>query len=290
MLSTPILESPGPNLPVELLDQIFSYVNRPTLVSLALTSHTFHGVSTRLLYRHIPSLPIRRTVYCLRALANNPELGLYVRSFEIGDMNTPDTMNRKPLLGSFYALLKRALHNMPRLTELDYLLNGPTAQVLHGAPFRLTKLTASCDFDPTFASWLLEQPDVRAALFCGKFIPGTTVDLGALPALRRVSASPLIIACVVPGRPVREVELCLVHPWLLNKEVLHTTIQIVSYSKGPLQSLQIISHLTGSAQSVLAALEVIPAGLNTLGNLALHAVSGSITNVSTSSIIHMLHH
>ncbi|KAI0066250.1 hypothetical protein BV25DRAFT_1821175 [Artomyces pyxidatus] len=167
---------------------------------------------------------------------------------------------------------------MPLLTELSFLLNGQTAHVLRGAPFQLTKLTASCDFDPAMASWLAEQRALRTALFCGQFVTGTALALEALPALHRVSASPLILACVVPGRPVREVELCLVHPWLLNKEVLQTTIQIVSYSKGPLHSLQIISHLTESAETVLAALEVIPSGLTSLANLALHAVSGSVTN------------
>jgi hypothetical protein len=187
--------------------------------------------------------------------------------------------NGKGLLSpSFFEHLRFALHNMHRLTELTLLLNGATSHVLLGAPFKLTKLTASCDFDATFASWLTEQPSLRTGIFCGTFTAGVTLPTDALPSLQRVTASPPTLACVVPGRPIREVGLCLVHPWSLNREVLQTTIQAISSSKGPVDSLKIVSHLSEPTDIVLSSLETIPSSLNSITKFALHAVSGSITD------------
>jgi hypothetical protein len=269
-------------LPVEVLDEIFSYARTPTLARLALVCHTFHGEATRLLYRHVPSLSLSLTTRCFETLASNPSLAAHTRTCSIGDISTAfaDASRKERLPPSFFDLLRRALHNMPRLTELTFLLNGPTSHVLLGAPFRLAKLTASCDFDASFASWLTEQTGLRAAIFCGNFTAGVTLPADALPLLRRVAAAPFTLACVVPGRSIREVELCLVHPWSLNRKVLQT-VRIIASSKGPLESLKIISHLSEPPETVLSALEAISTGLNTITRLALHVVSGSITEVRT---------
>ncbi|KAI0268627.1 hypothetical protein BC834DRAFT_932741 [Gloeopeniophorella convolvens] len=268
---------PELQFPVEILDEVFSYAAIPTLARLSLVCRTFQGIATRLLYRHIPSLSLSRTTRLLQTLNSNPHLAVHVRSCEVGDASFSE-VGRDQLLPSFYELLQHALRNMHRLTDLTFMLNGASSHVLLGAPFRLTKLTTSCDFDETFASWLSEQSSLRAAIFCGNFISGTALSADALPSLRRVSAAPLTLACVVPTRAVREVELCLVHPWSLNREVLQTTIRIISFSKGPLDSLKIISHLSESPETVLSALEAIPSGLGSITRLALHAVSGSITD------------
>jgi F-box-like len=268
-------------LPVEVLDEIFSYAKPSTLTRLALVCHTFEGVATRLLYRHIPSLSLSLVTSCLETLVSKPSLAAHTRTWEIGDTSFLDSSRKGLLSPTFFRLLQSALHNMHRLTELTFLLNGPTSHVLLGAPFKLTKLTASCDFDKTFASWLTEQTALRAAIFCGNFTTGVTLPSEALPSLRRVAAAPLTLACVLPGRPIREVDLCLVHPWSLNREVLQTTIRLIAFSKGPLDSLKIISHLAEPPETVLSALEAIPSSLNSISKLALHAVSGSITEVRT---------
>ncbi|KAA1472918.1 hypothetical protein DENSPDRAFT_212398 [Dentipellis sp. KUC8613] len=278
LMPEPSLATSGPQLPIELLYEIFILSDHQDLAILAQSSHIFHDISTRLLYRRIPFLSLPRSVRCLRTLSRNAQLASYTLSFEIGDMDSVDLKRTGTLLGGFFGLLARAFRNMTRLTELSYLLFGPTSAPLVGAPFKLTNLTASCDFDPSFATFLTEQRSLQTALFCGRYITGTSVDFNALPALNRVSASPLVLASVVPGRPVREVELCLVHPWLLNADILETIVQIMSYSKGPLRSLQIISHLTGPADIILNALAAVPKGLSGLEILALHAVSGSINN------------
>ena len=88
---------------------------------------------------------------------------------------------------------------------------------------------------------------------------------------------PPLCSHVVPGRPIREVDLCLVHPWSLNREVMQMTISVVSSSKCPLESLRIISHLSEPTDIVLSSLETIPSGLSLITKFALHVVSGSIT-------------
>ncbi|KAF8271245.1 hypothetical protein EI94DRAFT_1720748 [Lactarius quietus] len=264
-------------LPVEILDEIFSHATLSTLARLALVSHTFHELAARLLYRHIPFLSASHTTHLVETLASKPCLAAHTRTCEFGDMSFLDA-NRKGFPPSFLEQMRSTLHSMDRLTELTFLLKGPTSHVLLGAPFKLTKLTVSCDFDATFASWLTEQSSLRAAIFCGAFTEGVTLPTDALPSLRRVTASPPTLTCVVPGRLIRDVDLCLVHPWSLKREVLQTTIRVISSSKGPLDSLKIISHLAEPTDIVLSSLETIPIGLSSITKFALHAVSGSITN------------
>ncbi len=271
-------------LPAEILDEIFSYVKGPTLARAALVCQMFQGVATRLLYRHVPSLSQSLTTRCLETLASSPSLAAYIRTFEIGDVGFADASRKGLLPQSFFKLLQRALHNMHRLLELTFYLNGPTSHVLLGAPFRLTKLVASCDFDASFTSWLPEQSSLRTAIFCGNFTTGVTLPVDTLPSLRRVAAAPHTLARVVPGRPIREVDLCLVHPWSLNRDVLQMAVRTIACSKGPLDSLRIISHLVESPETVLSAFEVIPTGLNSITKLALHAVSGSINDVRIPSL------
>ncbi|KAI9442419.1 hypothetical protein H4582DRAFT_2072979 [Lactarius indigo] len=237
-------------LPVEILDEIFSYAPLPTLAKLALVSHTFQEVAAA------------------PALSQYTLLAPHTRTCEIGDMSFLDA-NRKGLLSpSFFEQLRSALHSMHRLTELTFLLNGPTSHVLLGAPFKLTKLTLVDGAGWPAHRHLSAEPLLRALLS----------QRTALPSLRRVTASPPTLACVVPGRSIREVDLCLVHPWSLNREVLQMTIRVISSSKSPLDSLKIISHLSEPTDIVLSSLETIPSGLSSITKFALHAVSGSITD------------
>ncbi|KAI0320769.1 hypothetical protein OF83DRAFT_1169030 [Amylostereum chailletii] len=264
--------------PVEILDRIFAFVDNHSLTNVALASRTFYGVSCRIIYRHIPSLPLPRTVLCLRTLATNPDLANFARTYEVGSMDTLDADRATFLMAPFYHLLIRAVHNMPHIVELQFLLDDPTSFILTGAPFRLTKLTTTCNFDPTFAAWLEEQPTLHRIHVYGPFISGTTLRPDALPEPHRISSSPLVLACVIPGRQVRDVELCLVQPWLLNREVIGTLVQVMSYADRPLESFQLIGHLTEPADVVISALKPIPAGLQSLSHLSLNAISGSITS------------
>lgn len=198
----------------------------------------------------------------------------HVRSYEIGDLDEDNDP-----LPAYFKLLSRALHNMTRLTELVILVDGQYSDLLIGCPFRLTKLTSSLHWDSVFTKWIQEQPELKTALFCGRYVVGTTIDSHALPNLTRVSAPPLILAAVVPGRPIEEVEICLVHPWLFNERLMSTTMRLMAFSTGPLRSIEIILHLSDSTEDVLAAIRVIPQVVSNLHSLALHAVSGAVTIV-----------
>lgn len=262
-------------LPNELIHQILLYVDTPSLIALSSVNHTFQSASERILYRNIGPTKPTRTIRCLKTLVIRPALATHIRSYEVGDLED----DSEPL-PAFFKLLTKALHNMTRLTELTILLDGPYSDVLVGCPFRLTKLTSALHWNRKFTQWIQEQPELLIALFCGRYVVGTQVDSRALPKLTRISASPLILAAVVPGRPVKEVEICLVHPWLLNEGLMTTTMKIMTFSTGPLNSLQIISHFGESSGDVLAAVGVIPRIVSKLDSLAIHAVSGSVTAVS----------
>jgi len=54
-------------------------------------------------------------------------------------------------------------------------------------------------------------------------------------------------------------------------------MKIMTFSTGPLTSLQIVSHLSQSTEDVLAAVSVIPRVVSKLDSLAFHAVTGSVT-------------
>jgi hypothetical protein len=270
-------------LPTELLHQIFLYTDLVSLLALSIANHTFQSISERILYRNIGPTNSEKTIRCLKTLVSRPSLATYTRSYEVGDLEEDSD-----LLPAFFKLLSRALHNMTRLTELVILLDGAYSDVLIGCSFRLTKLTSALHWDAPFTTWILEQPDLRIALFYGRYVVGTKIEQQSLPKLTRVSASPLILAAVVPGRPIKEVEICLVHPWLLNEGLMFTTMKIMTFSTGPLSSLQIISHLSESTEDVLAAVGVIPRVVAKLDSLAFHAVSGSVTMVPISNYLRSL--
>jgi hypothetical protein len=261
-------------LPIELIHHIFIHADAASLVSLSSINHTFQSVSERIIYRHIEPTGPKKTIRCLKTLVARPSLASHTRTYGVGDLESFND-----ILTAFFKLLSRALHSMTRLTELTILLDGAFSDILFGCPFRLNKLTTALHWDSTFTKWVQEQPDLRIALFCGRYVVGTKIEPQALPNLHRISASPLILASVVPGRPVKDVEICLIHPWLLNEDLMLTTMKIMTFSTGPLTSLQIVSHLSQSTEDVLAAVGVIPRVVSKLDSLAFHAVTGSVTMV-----------
>ncbi|KAG0700709.1 hypothetical protein DFH29DRAFT_607176 [Suillus ampliporus] len=98
----------------------------------------------------------------------------------------------------------------------------------------------------------------------------------ALPKLTRVSASPLILAVVVPNRKIKEVELCLLQQKLFKDNILNTASKILSYSTGPLTALQIITYLSDT-RDALAALKAIPMNLPRLNSFAFYASDGAVS-------------
>jgi hypothetical protein len=264
----------APPFPIEIIQHIIIRAEFNSLCNLSQVNKPFQFCAERIMYRRIGPLSLTGKIRCLRSLTERPTLALNVRSFEAGDLG------EEPILfPAFFNLLSCALRHMKLLTELTLLFSGPFSHIFHDTPFSLTKLTSALHWDNVFTSWIVNQRNITAALLCGRFIRNTKLPPSALPRLSRVSASPLILASIVPGRPVKDVEVCLGHPWLFSEDLLATTMKILNFSSGPIESLQIVSHLADTTATTIGAVSVIPRIIPQLNFLALHAVSGAFTTV-----------
>jgi hypothetical protein len=174
------------------------------------------------------------------------------------------------VFSNYFNLLRRALLNASSLTDLTILLDGPYARYLHGCPFRLRSLTTTLDWDRDFIKLITEQTELRNAMFGGQFVKDVVLPRDTLTKLTRVSASPLVLAAVVPNRKIKEVELCLLQHALFKDDILNTASNILSYSTGPLTALQLIARLSDTP-SALAALKAIAKNLPRLNSFAFYS-------------------
>lgn len=264
-----------PSLPIELLNAILLYSSNHDLRQVSTSNRLCHAVATRILYQDIELMDPVKIIRLSTTLSRRPDIALYVRRFYVSDNMTNDL----EILPSYYKLLHGALRQMNNLASLTLLIGGPHSFILTGCSFRLISFTTACHWDTTLVRWLESQDDITSALFCGKFYHDARISPKSLPKLQRVSASPLILAAVVPNRPVQEAELCLTHPWLLNSEIISTTLRILTYSSSVVHTLQFITHLTDSTETTLGALRAVPMHLPRLVSLAIHIVRGSVTKV-----------
>ncbi|KIK97102.1 hypothetical protein PAXRUDRAFT_137014 [Paxillus rubicundulus Ve08.2h10] len=257
-------------LPPEIISHIMRHLGPSDLAaSAALNSHS-RPIAERILYRE-PDPPSSRVIPCVNTLIARPDLASITRRFTIHDPSrTSEALNNYPSLAS------SALHSMSALTDLTLLLNGSYAKLFHGCPFRLHSLSTTLTWDEDFVKWMEEQTELTNAMFGGPFITGTVLPMSALPKLSQVSATPLILASTVPGRPICLVEICLLQPELMKEDILWTTTRILSFSTGPLNSLQIIANIENKSDA-LAALNAIPKNIPKLDSFALYAGHGSVT-------------
>lgn len=264
-----------PSLPIELLNAILLHSNNYDLCQVSQSNRLCHAVATPILYQDIELMSPAKIVQLCTTLSKQPNIALYVRRFHVSDNLT----NGLEVFLSYYKLLHRALRQMNNLDSLYLLMGGPCSYVLTGCSFRLKSFTTACHWDIPLVRWLETQDDITTALFCGKFHPDARISSISLPKLQRISASPLILAAVVPNRPVQEVEICLTHPWLLNSEIISTTLRILAFSSSIVHTLQFITYLTDSSETTLEALRAVPEHLPKLVSLAIHIVRGSVTKV-----------
>ncbi|KAF8581602.1 hypothetical protein K439DRAFT_1414140 [Ramaria rubella] len=262
-----------PPLPIELLDAVLLYSTSHDLCQVAKSNRTCLAVATRILYREVELMNPVKTIRCITTLSKRSDIALNVRKFHVTD----DLTNGLEVLPAYYKLLHKALCQMHNLISLCLLIGGPRSFVLTGCLFRLKSFTTACHWDKPLVRWLESQDEITSALFCGKFHHDARISDRALPKLQRISASPLILAAVVPSRPVEEAELCLIHPWLLNSDIISTTLRILTYSSAVVHTLQFITHLTGFPETTLSALRAVPEHLPKLASLAIHIVRGSVT-------------
>ncbi|KAF9227447.1 hypothetical protein BS17DRAFT_775509 [Gyrodon lividus] len=269
--SHPRMGSSFTRLPAEIIYHIMNHLGPSDLAASAALNICSRDIVERVLYRE-PEPSSSRVIPCLNTLIARPDLASITRRFTIHDLSrTSDSFS------SYLSLASSALHSMSALTDLTLLLNGSYAKHFHGCPFRLRSLSTTLAWDDDFVMWMEEQTELTNAMFGGHFVNGTVLPMGALRKLSQISATPLILASTVPGRPVRVVEICLLQPELMKEDILWTTTRILSFSTGPLSSLQIIADIENKADAQ-AALNTIPQNIPKLDSFALYAGHGSVTS------------
>ncbi|KAH7888818.1 hypothetical protein F5I97DRAFT_1855763 [Phlebopus sp. FC_14] len=257
-------------LPPEIVYEIMKFLDPSNLVTAALLSKATRAIAERVLYGD-PEPKSVKVIRCLQTLVMRPDLASITRRLTIYDLTRTFEM-----CGSYLSLLSRALHSVSSLTDLTLLLDGPYAKYFRGCSFRLRSLSTTLVWDDDLVLWLEEQSELTNAMFGGHFVKGTVLPQNALRKLSHVSAVPLILSATVPGRPVRGVEICLLHPELMKADILWTTTRILSFSTGPLSSMQIIADIEDAADA-LTALNVISQNVPKLDSFALYAGHGSVT-------------
>ncbi|KAG0703256.1 hypothetical protein DFH29DRAFT_998710 [Suillus ampliporus] len=260
----------GPSIPSELIHHILGYLENADLVNTSIVCPSFRSVSQRVIYRNVePSEDM--LIPCLKCFASYPHLASCARTLVLSDAT-----RHYDIFSNYFNLLRRALLNASSLTDLTLLLDGPYARYLHGCSFRLRSLTTTLAWNMDFIKWISEQTELRNAMFGGKFMKDAVLPSDALPKLTRVSASPLILAVVVPNRKIKEVELCLLQQELFKDDILNTASNILSYSTGPLTALQIITYMSDT-RDALAALKAIPMNLPRLNSFAFYSSDGAVS-------------
>ncbi|KIJ67700.1 hypothetical protein HYDPIDRAFT_83790 [Hydnomerulius pinastri MD-312] len=257
-------------LPVEILYEIMKILSPSDLATSAILNKASRAVAERVLYRD-PEPALARVIPCLDTLVARPDLASITRRLTIHDLSRSFEIS-----SSYISLISSALHSMSSLTDLTLLLSGSYAKQFHGCPFRLRSLSTTLAWDDDLVKWMEQQTELTNAMFGGPFVKGTVLPTGALRKLSQISATPLILAATVPGRPVRVVEICLLQPELMKEDILWTTTRILSFSTGPLRSLQIIADIE-NADDAQAALNAIPQNIPKLDSFALYAGHGSVT-------------
>ncbi|KAG2119774.1 uncharacterized protein F5147DRAFT_665333 [Suillus discolor] len=258
------------SIPSELIHHILKYLGNKDLVNTAIISQSFRFISQRVIYRNVEPAE-DMIIPCLRCFASYPHLASCARTLILADAT-----RHYDVFFNYFNLLRRALLNASSLTDLTILLDGPYAKYLHGCSFRLRSLTTTLDWDKDFIKLITEQTELRNAMFGGKFVNDMVLPSDTLTKLTRVSASPLVLAAVVPNRKIKEVELCLLHQALFKDDILNTASNILSYSTGPLTALQVITRLSDTT-SALAAFKAIAKNLPKLNSFAFYSSDGVVS-------------
>ncbi|KAL4074039.1 hypothetical protein J3A83DRAFT_4090783 [Scleroderma citrinum] len=258
------------HLPTELILEIIKFLGPPDLANMLRVNRTVQLIAETELYKNPEPTPLR-VIPCLKMLVTHSNLSSITRRLVLCDLTRNFDM-----CGSYLSLLSRALHSMPALKDLILLLDGPYAKYLHGCPFRLHSLRTTLTWDLDLVKWMDEQYELSDAMFGGPFVKGTVLLPNALGKISQISATPLILAAVVPGRPVRGVEISLLQPELMDDDIVWTTFRILSFSTGPVSSVQMIADVSNPIK-VLSVLNAIPKCMSRLDSFALYGGRGTFT-------------
>jgi len=265
-------DDPVTRLPTELVFEIMTFLGPSDLASILRTNRTVHLVAERVLYKD-PEPPPLQVIPCLKMLVAYPNLSSITCRLTICDLTRIFDM-----CSNYLSVLSRALHSMLALKDLTLLLDGPYAKYFHGCPFRLRSLNTTLHWDADLVKWMEEQSELRNAMFGGPFVKGTVLPPSALCKISQISATSLILAAVVPLRAVQGVEIPLLQPEIMDDDVVWTIFRILSFSTGPVSSVQMIVDVSNPIK-LLSALITIPQNISRLDSFVLYGGQGSFTLV-----------
>ena len=175
------------SIPVDVLREILEHVVRiADLAALCRVNKIFCSCSRDVLYREIRGHP-----RVIQTLAQSTDLARRVRLLTTS---------------SEHLELATALRNMSSLRSLDFR-DGGDASILDGCNFKLDSLTCDFPHSESLQRFLNSQSSLTNITLYGDYGPSPPFDERCLPNLTRVYALPSWLRILIPGRPVREVQM-----------------------------------------------------------------------------------
>jgi hypothetical protein len=176
-----------PSIPVDVLREILGYVDKADLATLCRVNKIVCSCSQNALYREISY----RDERAIQTLAQSTDLARRVRSFDAsGDYRGLDT----------------ALRNMSSLRNLE-LNDIADESILDGCTFKLDSFDTTFRNSESLQRFLHNQPSLTKLTIWGNYEPSPPFDERCLPNLTRVRSTPSWLGILIPGRPVKEVDM-----------------------------------------------------------------------------------
>ena len=200
-------------IPVDVLLEILRHVDKPDIATLCRVNKIVGSCSQNVLYREI----LYRDWRVLPTLARSTDLARRVRSFQ----NSGD-----------HPGLTVAMRNMSSLRRLD-LHRIDDVSILDGCTFKLDSFDTTFPNSESLQRFLNSQTSLTNLIIRGDYKPFPPFDERCLPNLTRVKALPSWLVILIPGRPVREIDMDPPH------RIDPIDLSFFTLSTTPIQKLQI---------------------------------------------------
>jgi hypothetical protein len=180
-------------IPVDVLREILGHVRRADLVTLCRVNKIVGSCSQDVLYREI----FYGDKQAIQTLAQSTDLAKRVRYFR-ASRNCPELQ---------LVELATALRNMSSLRGLGLYGTRDRISILDGCTFKLDSFVTNFPNSKSLQEFLNSQPSLTNLTILGNYEPSPPFDERCLPNLSRVRARPSWLGILIPGRPVREVNM-----------------------------------------------------------------------------------
>jgi hypothetical protein len=208
-----------PSIPVDVLREILEHLRKADLTTLCRVNKICCSCAQDVLYREI-EYEVEDVIH---TLARSIDLARRVRSFHTsGD----------------YPELATALRNMSSLRRLGYDGFSDDASILDGCTFKLDSFKTTFPYSESLQNFLNSQSSLtKFTIYDGVVRHPPPFKETFLPNLTRVRAAPCWVHMLIPGRPVRDVEVF--EPGEKEDPI---DFSIFTFSTAPIRKLQISYH------------------------------------------------